>query len=231
VIVDVWLLGGRLARRWYLTVPLFVAAALVAVQASRSVETAYSTETQVLLAPQGTPQAAIANPLLMSNRSSLDAATQSLQFVLDSTDRARDRAVADPGTDTRFSLVEEAPIVEIHVSGSHPDAVDHAARFAVGQVDDALRDIEEPLGAAPAAHIDTVQLAQPEVQEESGDQRRVLLGGLVAAAFGTALLVLALDQVLRRRLEHRLTRDLDREVGRLTSGDLSGPGVHHHRPG
>jgi hypothetical protein len=139
--------------------------------------------------------------------------------------------VADPGTDTRFSLVEEAPIIEVHVSGPEPAAVAHAARFAVGQVDDALRDIEEPLGASPESHIDTVQLAQPEVTAESGVRRRVLLGGLVAAGFGTALLVLALDQLLRRRLEHRLTRDLDGEVGRLTGGDLSGPGVHHRRPG
>jgi hypothetical protein len=227
--VDFWLLVGRLGRRWYLTIPLFVIAACVALTVSSSVRSSYQADTQVLLAPGNTPNPAGGNPLLLATKSQLDAATQSLLFVLDSPASAAQRRSRAPGADVRFSLVQEAPIVQVSISGPDPATVRQATDVATTQLDDAIRSIEGPLNAAPQSRIDTVQLTPATVVEQHGDEKRVLLGSLIAGLLTAGLVVLAADQVLRRRLERRLTADLDREVGRLTDGlPSAGP---RHRPG
>ena len=61
-------------------------------------------------------------------------------------------------------------------------------------------------------------LADPTVQPQSGDRRRVLIGGLGAAFLGTALVVLAIDQALRRRAERRLSAGVERRGRALGRG-------------
>jgi hypothetical protein len=227
--VDFWLLVGRLGRRWYLTVPLFIVAACVAVTVSSSVRSSYQADTQVLLAPGGTPDPTGGNPLLLATRNQLDAATQSLLFVLESPASAAQRRSRAPGAEVRFTLVQEAPIVQVSISGPDPGTVRQGTDVAVTQLGAAIRGIEQPLGAAPKDRIDTVQLTSATVVEQHGDERRVLLGSLVAGLLTAGLIVLAADQALRRRLERRLTADLDGEVGRLADGMPSaGP---RHRSG
>jgi hypothetical protein len=216
--VDFWLLVGRLGRRWYLTVPLFIVAAVIAVGVSSSVRSSYQADTQILLTPGNSPDPTGGNPLLLATRSQLDAATQSLLFVLESPASAAARRADEPGANVRFSLIQEAPIVKVSISGPEAAAVHHATDVATQQLDDALRSIEQPLGASSKDRIRTVQLTEATVVEQHGDERRVLLGSLVAGLLTASLLVLAADQALRRRLERRLTADLDREVGRLTDG-------------
>ena len=114
--MDFWMLAGRVIRRWYLALPLLLLGVVVASSVASSVRPSYAIETQVLLAPSGTPEQAIANPLLLSNRGQLDAATQSVAFVVESPEGAEERAAAAPGADVSFSLVQEAPIVVIEVS-------------------------------------------------------------------------------------------------------------------
>jgi hypothetical protein len=223
--LDFWLLAGRLARRWYLTLPLAVGAVALAVAVSSSVRPSYSAETQVLLAPQR-PVDGVTNPLLLASQSQLAAATQSVVLVLSSPTSAAERQADAPGAEVGFSVIEEAPIIVVSVDGDRRDAVEAASDVAVRQVESALRGIEDPLGATAGERIDTVQLAAPAVVEEMGDRRRVLIGVLVGALLAEALVVLALDQALRRRLERRLTADLDREVGQLTNGTVGGP--RHH---
>jgi hypothetical protein len=227
--VDFWLLVGRLGRRWYLTLPLFFVAALVAVTVSSSVRSSYQADTQVLLAPGASPDPTGGNPLLLATRNQLDAATQSLLFVLDSPASAAERRSRAPGADVHFSLVQEAPIVQLSITGADPATVRHATDVATTQLDAAIRSIEQPLGAAPKDRIDTVQLTAATVVEQHGDEKRVLIGSLIAGLLTAGLVVLAADQLLRRRLERRLTADLDGEVGRLGDGMPSaGP---RHRPG
>jgi hypothetical protein len=227
--VDFWLLVGRLGRRWYLTLPLFIVAACVAVTVSSSVRSSYQADTQVLLAPGASPSPTGGNPLLLATRTQLDAATQSLLFVLDSPASAAERRTRAPGADVHFSLVQEAPIVQLSITASDPATVRLATDVATTQLDAAIRSIEQPLGAAPKDRIDTVQLTAATVVEQHGDEKRVLIGSLIAGLLTAGLVVLAADQVLRRRLERRLTADLDGEVGRLADGMPSaGP---RHRPG
>lgn len=225
--MDFWLLTGRLARRWYLTLPLAVAAVALAVSVSESVRPTYSAETQVLLAPQRPPEG-VTNPLLLASQSQLSAATQSVVFVLGSPASAAERSADAPGATVEFSLIEEAPIVVVSVDGDDADAVRAASDVAVQQIGSVLRSIEDPLGATQGERLETIQLASPSVVEEPGDRRRVLIGALIGALLAVALVVLALDQALRRRLERRLTADLDREVGQLTDGASGGP---RHRVG
>jgi len=223
--VDFWLIAGRLARRWYLTLPLAAAAVLLAVTVASSVRPSYSAETQLLLSPRQAPTST-ANPLLLSSQQQLAAATQSLLFVLDSPASAADRRQAAPGAKVVYSLIEEAPIVIVKVTGSTRTTVQHGVEAAVDQVGGALRAVEDPLGTTIEQRIDTVQLAVPSVQQESGDQRRVLIGVALAGLLTTALLVLAMDQALRRGVERRFAADLDRDLGRLSqtgSGAQGGP--------
>ena len=226
--MDFWLLVGRLGRRWYLTLPLFIAAACIAVGVSSSVRSSYQADTQVLLAPGNSPDPSGGNPLLLATRNQLDAATQSLLFVLEAPASAAARRAQEPRADVRFSLIQEAPIVKVSISGPEAGAVHHATAVATTQLDDALQSIEGPLGAAAKDRIRTVQLTDATIVEQHGDERRVLIGSTVAGLLTASLIVLAADQALRRRLERRLTADLDREVGRLTDGMPSaGP---RHRP-
>jgi hypothetical protein len=221
VIVDFWMLAGRVIRRWYLALPLLLFGVVVASDVASSVRPSYGAETQVLLAPSGTPQQAIANPLLLSNRGQLDAATQSVAFVVESPEAAEERDAAAPGADVSFSLVQEAPIVVIEVSAPSGALAQRAADVAVDQVDAALSDIEDRFGADEGSRIEAVPLADPTVQAQSGDRRRVLIGGLAAAFLGTTLVVLAVDQALRRRAERRLSASVEREVGRW-AGSMAG---------
>jgi hypothetical protein len=228
--VDFWLLVGRLVRRWYLTVPLFVVVGFVAGGVSSAVQSSYAIETQVLLAPAGAPDEAAGNPLLQATRNQLDAATQAVVLVLDSPAASTERDGAVPGADVTFTPIEEAPIILVSGSAADPASVEDAVAFGVDQLEDALRSIQEPLGTEPVDEIEVVPLATPTVVEEAGDQRRVLIGTLVGGILGAGLLVLAVDQLLRRRLERKLTADLDTEVGRLTNG-VAGAGARHHAGG
>lgn len=235
--MDFWLLVGRLVRRWYLTLPLAAVALVVAAGASESVANSYAIDTQVLLVPAGSapeidpatgaPVARAANPLLAANRNQLDAATQSVSFVLDSPSAEAERTAAAPGASVSFSLVEEAPIIVVRVTGADPDTVADGADIAVDQLADVLVGIEEPLGADPSTRIETVQLSEPTLVEEVGDRRRVLVGALVAGLLAVGLVVLAVDHALRRHLERRLSADLDEQAERLArSAGGSGSGAH-----
>jgi hypothetical protein len=227
--VDFWLLAGRLFRRWYLALPLLLAATAVATEVASSVRPSYSSSVQVLLAPSGATGSADptaldhTNPLLLANRGQLDAATQSVVFVVESPAGAADRAQRAPGAKVRFGLVQEAPIVTVDVSASHPATVQQGEDVAVDQVQDALGDIEDQLLAGDQARIEAVRLGTSTVQRESGDRRRVLIGGLGSGLLGTALVVLALDQLLRRRQERRLSAGLERQVGRWAEGMAADP--------
>ncbi len=223
--MDFWLLAGRLSRRWYLTLPLAAAAVLLAVAVASSVQPTYSADTQVLLAPQR-PAEEVSNPLLLATQNQLAAATQSLVFVLDSPAATAERELEAPGAGVEYSLIEEAPIVVISVDGDTRAVVERGTEVAVDQLESSLRSIEDPLGTTDLERIDTVQLATPTVLQEVGDRRRVLVGVLIGALLGVALIVLGSDQALRRRLERRLTADLDREVGELTNGAASGGPRH-----
>lgn len=226
--MDFWLLASRLGRRWYLTVPLAVGAVLLAMSVSSSVKPTFSAETQVLLAPQGAADST-ANPLLLATQSQLSAATQSVVFVLESPASAAERQSDAPGADVEFSLIEEAPIVLVAVTADDSESVQQGTQAALDQLGSVLRSIEDPLGTTSGERIETVQLASPTVVEEAGDRRRVLVGVLIGALLGVGLLVLACDQALRRRLERRLTADLDREMGQFTNG--AGDGGPRHRVG
>jgi hypothetical protein len=170
------------------------------------------------------------NPLLLANRGQLDAATQSVVFVLESPASATDRVQAAPGAKVAFSLVQEAPIVTIDISAADAATVQRANDVAIGQVQDALAEIEDQLSAGDAARIEAVQLGRTSVERQSGDRRRVLMGGLGAALHGTALVVLAIDQVLRRRQERRLSAGLERQVGRWAEGMTDDPSPRHRTP-
>lgn len=224
--MDFWLIASRLLRRWYLTLPLLGATAVLAAVVTSSVKSSYEVETQVLLVPAG-QAGAPGNPLLLATRNQLDAATQSLLLVLDSPARAAERTEEHPGASVQFSTIEEAPIVVLSVEAVDPDTAREGASFSSEQLNDALRDIEAPLGTAPDQRLETVPLAPPTVVQDTGDRPRVFIGVYIAGMLATSLLVLAADRLLRRRLERRLTSDLDREVGTLGRGFV--PTGSHHR--
>jgi hypothetical protein len=230
--VDFWLLVGRLFRRWYLTIPLFVLAGIVAGGVGAGVRSSYKTDTQVLLVPAGAPtiptdpsSPPAGNPLLESTRNQLDAATQAATFILDAPAKVDERRAANPGSSVHFALVEEAPIITVHTTGADPDVVRAATTNALAQLDDALVQVQEPIGTVTANRIETVRLAEPTLVEENGDRNRVLVGTLVAGLLTASLIVLAADYGLRRRLERRLTIDLDAQVGRIQQPAHT-PGAH-----
>lgn len=225
--MDFWMLAGRLLRRWYLALPMLIGATFVASAVASSVQPSYATETQILLAPHGSAVQAAANPLLLANTSQLDAATQSLKFVLESATSGAERQQVVPGADVAFQLVQEAPIVVVDVSAADAATVQRSTDVAVGQVEASLADLEDQLGTDGGSRIEAVQLGTPTVQEQSGDRRRVLMGGLGAALLGTTLVVLAIDQVLRRRQERRLSAGVERHVDRWAAGMNDDPTPRH----
>lgn len=208
--MDLWESLQVVVRRWYVSFPLLLIAAVVALQMSTRVDAEYSAQSSlILVGPSSTGSAggaadsAFVNPYL-SFSSSLATTAQLLQLSM-SSGAARE-SVAERGlaSDYEITLLSRSPILNISVETDDPvvavETLDEVARLIEAELEERQDAIEAPADK----RITVSQLSEGDVPvAQLGGQNRVRMifagVGIAAAAAGAFLFEGAATVLNRRR--------------------------------
>ncbi len=207
--MDLWDLLRVVARRWYVSFPLLIIAAVVALQMSTRVDAEYSAQTSLILvgptstgSEAGGADSAFVNPYL-SFSSSLATTAQLLQLSMSSG--APRRSVAELGLASNYdiTLLSRSPILNVSVETGDPvvavETLDEVARLIEAELDERQDAIDAPADK----RITVLRISEGDVPvAQLGSQNRVRLifaGVGIAAAVAAAFLFEGAATVLNRR--------------------------------
>lgn len=207
--MDLWDLLRVVVRRWYVSFPLLIIAAAVALQMSTRVDAEYSAQSSLILvgptstgSEAGAADSAFVNPYL-SFSSSLATTAQLLQLSMSSG--AARRSVAELGLASNYevTLVSRSPILKVSVETGDPvvavETLDEVARL----IEDELDERQDAIDAPANKRITVSRLSEGEVpvaQLGSQNRVRIIFAGVgIAAAVAAAFLFEGAATVLNRR--------------------------------
>jgi hypothetical protein len=198
-------MGRVIRRRWYLLLPLLLAAALLTAQVARSIPRQYQTTGMVsLLASQqsikGTSTVpGTGNPFL-SFDSSLNDTADFLVRQLSSAAAAQQLAGEGVGGYTAVLAASQGPFIQLTADGSTPAAASSAMRTLIAYTSVQLRALQQHQGV-PAPDMISSAVIVPGSPPAAQGKRR-LQDTLGAGAGGLALAILitfAADSIATRR--------------------------------
>ncbi|HTJ67739.1 MAG TPA: hypothetical protein VL551_09445 [Actinospica sp.] len=198
-------MGRVIRRRWYLLLPLLLAAAAGTWAVDRAIPRQYQTTGMVsLLASRqsikGTSTVpGTGNPFL-SFDSSLNDTADFLVRRLDSTDAAQQLAGAGVADYTVALAASQGPFIDLTADGSTPAAASAAMRTLISYASAQLQVLQQEQGV-PAQDMITATVIVPGSPPSAQNKRRTQ-DALGAGAGGLALAVLitfGADSIARRR--------------------------------
>ncbi|HET9168057.1 MAG TPA: hypothetical protein VFN97_01440 [Actinospica sp.] len=198
-------MGRVIRRRWYLLLPLLIAAAAGTFAVGRAIPRQYQTTGMVsLLASQqsikGTSTVpGTGNPFL-SFDSSLNDTADFLVRRLDSNDAAQQLASRGVADYTAVLAASQGPFIQLTAQGPTPDAATGAMRTLIGYTTAQLRSLQQQQGVPGPAMI-TATVIVPGSPPSAQNKRRTQ-DALGAGAGGLALALLVTfgaDSMLARR--------------------------------
>jgi hypothetical protein len=198
-------MGRVIRRRWYLLLPLLLAAAAVTVGVDRSIAPQYQTTGMVsLLASQqsikGTSTLPGTGNPFMSFDSSLNDTADFLVRRLASTDASQQLATEGVGGYTAVLAASQGPFIQLTADGSTPGAATDAMRALIGYTTAQLTALQQQQGV-PAPDMITATVIVPGGPPAAQNKRRTQ-DSLGAGAGGLALALLVTfgaDSLLGRR--------------------------------
>jgi hypothetical protein len=199
--MDIWTLLGTAARRWYVALPILLAALLIGFVTSRNLEPAYTaTSTAVLAGPQlvyedGEPVAV--NPFLNLG-GSLGNTTQAMVVLMDSETKRLEHAAR--GIVEDYEVDRTDAVIFFDVTGDDPAAVVFTANELVTILDEEIATLQADPPSAPEQRIRAVAITAPtQATADTGARLQLIaVAGVVGLLLALAAAALV-DGVARSR--------------------------------
>jgi capsular polysaccharide biosynthesis protein len=214
--VDAVDIGRILARRWYLTVVLFVMLAVGVVSIAGQVDPTYESSTDVLLL---TPGVNPADPDLVDARNFFGAqvALGSAGISLARSDQKLSELVEN-GYSTDFTITgdREGSIYQIVVEADSPEGAQDSVDAVTEVFSESLAQVQADAGVPDQLFMDIQQIRAPSLPTKlTGDLRKLQAGATGIGTILIVVLVLSANAVIERRERRRQADDVDREPTEL----------------
>lgn len=226
--MDLWTIVKVVVRRWYVSFPVMLAAALAAYSITSKVPSSYQVTGSVILSVPNsavdTPDGRRNNPYLAFS-GSLSITAHALVRVLDSPEERR--RFAGEGLRRDYVIQTEAnfPGIRVAVLGKDGATAIRTAQRLIELIGQRLTTLEDQSGAPPDQRIGIRVLDPPTSATElppSVARVAAMIGGLgLAAATGLALVLEALARSRKRATAVRRTAAPTPEA--VTSAPLDAP--------
>lgn len=206
--MDIWTLLRTAVRRWYVALPILVAALAIGLATALSLQPSYTaTSTTVLTGPQVVyeqGESVRVNPFLNLG-GSLNNTTQVMRVLMDSETKRLEHA--QRGLVEDYEVDRNDAVISFEVTGDDPEAVVFTARELITILDEEIALLQADPPSPPEQRVAAAPITVPsQATPDTGGRLQLLaVAGVVGLLLALAAAALV-DGISRSRAEGRARR-------------------------